>query len=580
MSLVAATFAPDPLSIWRSPLDQVALKAATVLAERQPRCIVTGEDLSAMTIYNYGNYLAVHSDPSTALSYMLSAMSTNAGGVAFIPQLLSTTGPNTGFTIGTIPTGGFGVPDQCNIVASGPGGSSDSGDAYYHFAIVPTGNMTFLSCSSGAYTTGGAYFQGIAFQWSASTSPGDTCIFANVQNCTALRCTFTDCPTAFYANAPGCTLKECTIFYKKMTAPGGATAVTIASAYCAVIGPGELEQTPVGQSGPSGCTCISIQGGADHTVISNTHISEWTIGIDFSKSGGSTNTQIRNCECQSYYTAINILNGYGVPISGVKVTSCTLARSNSSGGLDAMSNPIVLISPGTFDNSTVSDVTLLNCTVYNKGDATYETGQYGLNIVGGTNIKVLGGTYSNNSPNAGAGIAITGQCGDVQIIGTNLQPSYDDGTGHDTGGGSAVQCQAYGLVVTTNPALHMKILVRDCDMRGYNPSGSPACGIAPVYTTGITQGLFINDCLGYNDQNTVLNGGSAPTTSKNAATCSNPYYGPSIIAFSCPTPVTLIVFGQPVTLAFGVIFLPSPYDSFNFTFSMPPTGFVFSWYGK
>jgi hypothetical protein len=441
--------------------------------------------------------------------------------------------------------------------------------SYYHFTIAPPGPaLTFLSCSLSAYTTGGIYFQGIAFQWSASTDNTNICISAGVANCTALRCTFTDCPTAFYAKAPGCILKECTIFYHKGM-PDSATAVIMASSQCAVIGPGELEQTPpAGHNGPQTCTCISIQDGADHTVITDTHISDWTTGIEFKKGGGSTNTQIRNCECQSYYTAINIVNGDGVPISGVKVTSCMLTRSNDS-GMSGMSTPVVMIDPGTFGNSAITDVTLLGCTVYNMGDASSLTGQYGLQIRGGTNIKVLGGTYSNNNPSSGAGIAITGPCGDVQIIGTNLQPSYDNNTG-----GSTTQCQAYGLLVTSNPAPNMTILVRDCDMRGYDPS--LMCGVSAVYTSGVSRGLYINDCLGYNDQNAPLDGPSGPTTPTMAATCSTPYFGPSIITFTNTSPVMLTVDGQTLTLSFGVVFLASPYDVFFF--NIAPHGFT--WYGK
>ena len=560
----------DILSIWRSPLDKAALTHAQALSRRQPRATITpDEDLSAMTVYNYQMYVDSYG-VDLGLTNMLSAMNPSSrgyiGGVAFIQQRTN--------NVTTIPSVGYSVPDQCNIVASGTGGSNDNAHSDYHFIIgVVSAGLTFLSCASSAYTTGGVYFQGIAFQWSAlsGSSYNDAiCISAAVSNCTAIRCTFTDCPTAFFAQAPGCTLKECTIFYHKKL-PDNATAVKIASSQCAVIGPGELEQeSPGNKGGPQMCTCISIQDGADHTVITDTHISDWTTGIDFSNGGGSTNTQIRNCECQSYYTAINIVNGDGVRISGVKVMSSMLSRTNDS-GMSEKPTSVVLIDPGTFGNNAISDVTLLGCTVYNMGDASssYLMGQYGLNIVGGTNIKVLGGTYSNNSPNSGAGIAITGPCGDVQIIGANLQPMYENGTS-----GSTTQCQAYGLLVTSNPAANMTILVRDCDMRGYNPS--LPCGTSAVYTSGVTRGLYINGCLGYNDQNAALDGPTAPTTPTMAATCSTPYFGPSIITFTNSSPVTLNVDGYVVTLSFGVVFLASPYDSFFF--NTAPHGFT--WFGK
>jgi hypothetical protein len=246
------------------------------------------------------------------------------------------------------------------------------------------------------------------------------------------------------------------------------------------------------------------------------------------------------------------------------VTSTLLTRGNDSGG-SGSSSPVVLIDPGGYGNSLLSDITLTGCTVYNMGTAL--AGQHGLEIVGGTNIKIIGGTYSNNSPSGGAGIAITGACGDVQIIGANLQPSYNNGTM-----GSVTQSQNFGLLVSANPA--GTVLVSGCDMRGYTVTGS-----APVSTSGVTSGLYIYDCLGYNDQSTPLDGPTAPTSPTNAATCSTPYFGASIITFTNASPVTLNVFGQHLSLSFGVVFLPSPYDSFWFNSPLPP-GFSWSWYGK
>jgi hypothetical protein len=407
----------------------------------------------------------------------------------------------------------------------------------------------------------------LAFRWDGASNNDDTCIWAATGNCCAIRCTFTDCPVAFNAQAPACALKQCTIDYG--SGPKDATAVVIASSQCAVLGPGEFEQQPPGEGGPKSCTCISVQSGADHAVIADTHISDWTTGIDFSQGGGSTNTYIRNCEIQSYVVALNIQVGSdGAPITGVKVTGTLLARTNDS-YKSGSSSPVVLIDPGSSgENTQLTDITLTGCTVYNMGDASTLTAQYGLQIVGGTNIKIIGGTYSNNSPypTGGAGIAITGACGDVQIIGANLQPSYDNGTS-----GSTTQSQQFGLLVTSNPANTSIVLVSGCDMRDYTATDS-----APVSTSGVTKGLYIYDCLGYNDQNTELNDNMAPTSATNAATCSTPYFGPSVITFTNASPVTLNVFGQSLTLSFGVVFLPSPYD--NFYFSSAPNGF--SWYGK
>ena len=381
------------LSVWRSPLDKVALAGAEALSDRQPRCSILGyEDFSAMTIYNYGFYTNTLA-PNAALTSMFSAMNPSSlgaiGGVAFIPQ--------QSFTIISADGGfPFAVSDQCNIFSSGTGGSGPPPTPFYHFVINGTGGLTFLSCSGSPYTTGGTYFHGLAFRWDGSSNVGDTRTLAATGNCCAVRCTFTDCPKAFYAQAPGCALKQCTIDYG--TGPDYATSVVVASSQCAILGPGELQQQPpfpgTGGGGPQNCTCISVQGGADHTVIADTHISEWWIGVDFSQGGGSRNTQIRNCHLQCYISPLNIqLNSAGGPIVGVKVTGSTITRTNESGdSFDPA--PVVLIDPNGNGNGLLSDVTLLGCTVWNTGDASALTGQHGLKIIGGTNIKIIDGRSS------------------------------------------------------------------------------------------------------------------------------------------------------------------------------------------
>jgi hypothetical protein len=66
------------------------------------------------------------------------------------------------------------------------------------------------------------------------------------------------------------------------------------------------------------------------------------------------------------------------------------------------------------------------------------------------------------------------------------------------------------------------------------------------------------------------------TTGVSALACVAPYYGPSVIAYSNPGAVMLTVFGQTITASMGIIFLPSPYDSFHF--STAPLSF--SWTGQ
>jgi hypothetical protein len=543
------------LSLWRFPLDQVALSTAKSLARQQPSCSIGfGEDFSAMTIFNYGYYLSqAGASPDSALTAMFAAMSPGpfaAGGLAFIPQQYP------GQVHSSV--AGFAVPDQCNIIGSGGGGSAGKDETpFYHFQINYSDGPTFLSCTGG-YTTGGKYFRSLAFFGTSATSANDTCIYAGTGNCRAVNCTFTDIPTAFNAQGDGCALEQCTIYYHGIsgteTAP--VKAVIIAGAQCAVLGPGEFLQP--GGGSPAYCTAVSIEGAA-HAVIANIHLSDWNIGVDFSQSPGAQDTQIRSCELQSWQSALNIQLPAG-PItqttSGVKATGCLLAKQSDT----TTTNPVVLIDPQLStgnDNSQLSDVTLLDCTVINYAPSSSAI-QHGLEIAGGTNIKIIGGTYSNNG---GAGIAITGPCGEVQIIGASFEPTYFWAPNLNN--------QSYGLLVSGNPT--GTVYVSDCDLSGYTGPGQQA-----VEVTGTPQELLIYNCPGYNDQNMGLNGGAAPTSSINAATCSTPYYGPSVFVFSNSTAVSLYVFGQTITASFGIIFLPSPYDSFYF--SVAPS--TFSWLGK
>jgi hypothetical protein len=74
-----------------------------------------------------------------------------------------------------------------------------------------------------------------------------------------------------------------------------------------------------------------------------------------------------------------------------------------------------------------------------------------------------------------------------------------------------------------------------------------------------------------------LNGSVAPITSPiSASGCATPYFGPSVVAYFSPEPVTLNVFGHAITASMGIIFLPSPYDGFYFS----PAPLSFTWTGQ
>jgi hypothetical protein len=556
------------LSLWKSPLDAVAVQSADEMLARQPQCSVQIDfttSFDAMTIYNYGQYVvntgqgATHN--TSALSNMFLAMSSApyGGGAAFIPQ--------DQFPV-SASMSGLAVPDQCDIIGSGGGGQGFGlASDFHHFVIHGTGAVTFLNCT-GTYTAGGKYFRSLAFEWynPTNTEVTATCISAATQNCRVINCTFTNCPVAFNASGDSCVLAQCTIEYLRTAGqgPNGTKAVVLSGNRCSVLGPGEFAQEPQSPAdmGATGCTCISIEGAAAHTVIASIHLSEWSTGVDFSQSAGQQDTDIRNCEAQCFGTALNIQlpqNAGGATTSAIKVTSGVFAKSGTSTDSGAVIKIDAALSFGFNTNDQLYDISLTDCTVFSQA-STPINGQHGLEIVGGTNIRVLGGTYSNNGPDGGAGVAITGPCGDVQIIGANLQPTYVNS--------NKVNSQTYALAITAVPS--GSVSVTDCDMTGYT---------APVNVSVALSDneLFISNCPGYNDQSAPLNNGVPPLApGVSAAKCTTPYFGPSVFTFSNAQPVTLEVFGQAITASYGVIFLPSPYD--NFYFTEPPSSF--SWIGK
>ncbi len=548
------------LSLWRSPLDKVAFSHAQLLCDLQPHCSISyGENFSAMTIYNYGYYVSTQPTYDAALTAMLGDMAraNPIGGRAFIPQQR--------FAVDAT-SSGFAVPDQCVIDGSGGGGALEStgGSAFYHFVITPraTGSSTFLNCNASAYTDGGIYFRSLAFQWAASTQAGDTCISAGTWNTRAINCTFTNCPFVFDANANACTLEQCTIDYavSATTGPNNTTAVLLRATQDAVIGPGQFAQTSQASGGATGCTCIAVKN-AEHPLICDMQILGWTIGVDFSQGDSTRWAQITNCDVECWQTALNIALAASAShtTASIKVIGCTLTKTSDT---TDFVNPIVNIATNGAGQLQLNDISLIDCTVFSMGLQPLLGTQHGLVIAGGSGIKIIGGTFSNNGPGGGAGIAIIGTCQDIQIIGANLQPSYPAAPN--------INAQKYALLVSSSPTGAM--LVSGCDMTGY--------GGSPVSVTAPQTSLFIYDCPGYNDQNTAL---SATThmleTGVSAATSSNPYFGPSVIMFSGTAVVTLHAFGSATTItsSSGIVFLPSPYDSFYFT-PTPPT--TFTWIGK
>ncbi len=488
----------DVLSVWRSPLDKVALAAAKALCAGQPRCSTYGEDFSAVTIYNYGHYITTASgnNPNTALTNMLNAMTaptslpygtTGVGGTAFIPQ--------GGFSVTSGYEGGspppFAVPDQCNIVASGGGGATDGMHApsFYHFVISPPTGATavtyFLYCS-GSHTSGGQYFRDLAFDWGTTSFP-DTCIYANTWNCRAINCTFTDCPAAFNAQGLSCGLEASTVQYSKNYAgpdgagPGPASgafaAVVLAGSQCYAVGPAEFiqqPQVPPG-TGPTDTCCISFESSLEHGVVRDLHISDWSYGITYAiASTLISDCMVTNVEFSVYVTCVYMVpSSSNGTIYGQKYTDCVFWLAQNSENVA----PLIYCFGAS---GTIDDIQFTGCTLFQSKSHGYE-------FHGVSNVKVIGGTSSGNGPSGGAGIAITGGGGPFLFKAVNLDASYPEATN--------VQSQQYAFFCSGSPT--RPVLVDGCSMQNYTLG-------SPVSVTGTPTELIITNCPGYNDLNTAV----------------------------------------------------------------------------
>jgi hypothetical protein len=560
------------LSLWRSPLDEVALIEAEALCSRQPQCSIPyDEDFHLLTVFNYGYYVSqTGATNDSALAAMFAAMAPNSygnnGGTAFIPQVSYAV--TAGYIGGSPPP--FTPADQSNIIASGTGGQS-GGNSFLHFPISPPTGATAASCfvyCNGTHTSGGIYFRSLAFKWKL-TSYQDICIYADQWNVKAQECNFVDCPTAFYAAGLGCGLDQCTIQYtpSATTGPNDTVAVYLQGPECFLLGPGEFSQTSVASGGATGCTAIALGGGGgsgnlEHAIVNGPHISDWSYGLNYNINPGVLATHVSSVEAQCYVTCVNMQPpGDAGVIFGEKYTSCTLQKSQDSSD----GHPIIYIDTNGGGNDNIQDIEFLNCTVYSD-TATPQSSQYCYQITSGNNIRIIGGTASNagGPTSGGAGVAITpptggGGPGRITILGVDLSAKYNNA--HN------VHAQQFALYISATPS--DTITVEDCKMTGYSAS--------PVYVTGTigTGLLYITKCEGYNDQDTPINGGSAPITTGTDSAAKNGYYGPSLLTFYNSTPISVTVNGVAFSMSTGSFYL-GPYDTILFA-SAPHTS---SWTGE
>lgn len=563
-----------------------------------PSTVVFPTDFSGMTIYNYGHYVGVPNlaaTPNTAaLATMLAAMTSAPGlrgGMGWIPHYQ--------FQV-SASDAGLAVPSGAILQGLGAGGGVGSSMQQFVITDTDASGQTFFM-GSGPHSSSGTFFNNLGFKWVGALNVNDTAVHFQTWAGTLNDCSFEDCPRAFqFGQAAPSDLSSaairCKITYQ--AGPNNATAVVMAGNQAACQGPSEYFQRPVISGGPTGCTCIAIGGGfsrSEHPLVENLHITNWTTGIDFqdlNNSGIGSGTQkgvISGNEIQCLGSAINMktIDSNGAVLY-YHVTDNDLIKSQAS----SMGNPIMTVSTNGGPGAHISALTLADNNIFSNVDGTEGTAQpnqYGLQITSASDLVVSGGQIGNvgtNSKPDGTAAIVLGPTpfwntadpfnigGSLLFTGICLKPNVANAGG---GGGGAGNSQWAVLATSVIPNNGVKVKFVDCDMTGYGAAG-------PISIAGpVPDGtLFIRNCDGYNDQNTLLNANVAPIgTPISAAHCTTPYFGPSMILWdNGPTtnpPITVTVQGRalgPATT--GQITLASPYDTV--LFSVTPLNF--RWYGK
>ena len=296
-------------------------------------------------------------------------------------------------------------------------------------------------------------------------------------------------------------------------------------------------------------TSIAVQvNGCEHLRMVNNRLESWGQGIVITPGVGGSDTARKlyfgNVSCFPAGTtdgsagAAVVIQTSGKDAFEIRFDSCELSPPESS---TAYTGGGIVIEPGEGD--VVDQICFVDC------HACQWPGP-GLNIVGGTNIEVLGGYYSCNGAPASppttlpsAGIAITGPASGVRIVGAACNDSVFAAV--ESGGYSFVdESQQYGIYVGgASDSGATNVRIHSCDLTGNTESGVYVTGAngapenvfikhcdlsgvpTPAHVVTPVTNVQITECPGYNDQGVVVTTAS-PVLGAHFNGASNGHYGP------------------------------------------------------
>lgn len=446
----------------------------------------------------------------------------------------------------------------------------------------------------GSQDIGGVVFQDLMMSYTTGAS-GDIAA-VHVQggsNCVRLyRVTFVNCPMAYWLEKSlSCSMIDCQVY----NASNAGIPVRLGNS---TVGGSAIETYIAGSKFlcymRADGTAAQIYG-AEHLRMNNVRMEGWGEGIVIAPTKNSDPVRklyFGNVSSFSYQDTAQSTTGAAlrIEVSGgnyvteVWFAQCELAATET---VTLYTGPGVVIDPGTDVGDVIDQIRFVSCY------STRWPGP-GMNIVGGTNIEVLGGYYSCNgaSPGSGyqsAGIQISGAASGVRITGAacnnsvflygHQQPQNQEYGIYVSNGAQSLRingCDLTGnltnsLVVDASEVGPSKIFVGHCDCTGI-------INAVRIINASSVEDLEIFHCPGYNDQRPDLNGNEAPglATPLSASTCSTPYFGPSVVTFSNPSALSVEVTGVQASMNFGSLYLSRPTDPVGF--SAQPS--VFAWIGK
>ncbi len=386
-----------------------------------------------------------------ALQAAVDAAVADGGGIVLIPD---TDGSGPGFYLMaclddslvaiTIPPGDMTKP----LIICGTGGATTllmETDGGTLFDITANPWVTFQDLTV-KWDVKNGIFTGTAFSFNA----GSGIVPSPNMGYRLFRVLIEDCqnPVAFNDNPSIATMRECELRWND--AQDDTTGISISG------GPVVIDHCLLflSEAGSTSTTGIAIQNATAGTTtggvsVTNTHIDAFYTGIAIGASDGNVEGVVfENVSVGSLGQSLTI---QGTDVSEVAFSCCHFQAGNTGGPVSG-----IIVGATGDENEQIDSIRFDGCTVTGFGG-------HGLEIQSGQNIQVIGGSYSGNASDGGAGIAITGAATGIQLDAVSC-----------VGPVGNVTPQQYGIAITAG----QNIQITGANCSGTGSSGYPGVGIA------------------------------------------------------------------------------------------------------